>query len=105
MDGTIAVLVRYGYLVVFGSVLAEQIGIPIPAIPFLLAAGAAAGTGQLSFALLLLLSGIASLIADMKPALAAEGERVKALQRVIHGRQPDTKLVIFNSVDAQFCGA
>jgi len=65
LDGTIAVLVRYGYLVVFGSVLAEQIGIPIPAIPFLLAAGAAAGTGQLSFALLLLLSGIASLIADM----------------------------------------
>jgi len=65
MDTTIAVLVRYGYLVVFGSVLAEQIGAPIPAIPFLLAAGAAAGTGQLSFALLLLLSGIASLIADM----------------------------------------
>ena len=65
MDSTIGALVRYGYLVVFGSVLAEQIGIPIPAIPFLLAAGAAAGTGQLSFALLLLLSGVASLIADM----------------------------------------
>jgi hypothetical protein len=28
MDGTIGVLVRYGDLVVFGSVLAEQIGIP-----------------------------------------------------------------------------
>ena len=65
MDSTIGVLVRYGYLVVFGSVLAEQIGIPIPAIPFLLAAGAAAGTGKLSLALLLVLSGIASLIADM----------------------------------------
>src|SRR5262249_16269754 len=52
-------------LVVFGSVLAEQIGIPIPAIPFLLAAGAAAGTGKLSLVLLLLLSGSASLMADM----------------------------------------
>src|SRR5215472_3119247 len=58
MDSTIGVLVRWGYLVVFGSVLAEQIGIPIPAIPFLLAAGAAAGTGKLSLALLLPLAGI-----------------------------------------------
>jgi membrane protein DedA with SNARE-associated domain len=65
MDSTVGVLVRYGYLMVFGSVLAEQIGIPIPAIPFLLAAGAAAGAGQLSLALLLLLSGVASLMADM----------------------------------------
>src|SRR5262245_18694038 len=65
MGGTIDVLVRYGYLVVFGSVLAEQIGLPFPAIPFLLAAGAAAGTGKLSLALLLLLSAIASLMADM----------------------------------------
>jgi membrane protein DedA with SNARE-associated domain len=65
MDSTIGVLARYGYLVVFGSILAEQIGLPFPAIPFLLAAGALAGAGKLSFALLLLLSGIASLIADM----------------------------------------
>lgn len=64
MDRTIGVLVRYGYLVVFGSVLAEQIGIPIPAIPFLLAAGGLAGGGKLSLALLLALSGIASLMAD-----------------------------------------
>ena len=33
MDNALDILVRYGYLVVFGSVLAEQIGIPIPAIP------------------------------------------------------------------------
>ena len=61
MDSTIGVLVRYGYLVVFGSVLAEQIGIPIPAIPFLLAAGGLAGSGKLSLALLLVLSGIAGM--------------------------------------------
>ena len=65
MDGTIGVLVRYGYLVVFGSVLVEQIGIPIPAIPFLLAAGGLAGSGKLSLVLLLVLSGSASLMADM----------------------------------------
>src|SRR5437899_1711422 len=33
------ILVRYGYAVVFGTVLAEQIGLPIPAIPVMLAAG------------------------------------------------------------------
>jgi membrane protein DedA with SNARE-associated domain len=65
MDSTIGVLARYGYLVVFGSILAEQIGLPFPAIPALLAAGALAGGGKLSVALLLLLSGIASLIADI----------------------------------------
>ena len=65
MDNVLDTLVRYGYLVVFGSVLAEQIGIPIPAIPFLLAAGALAGSGRLSLALLLALSGVASLMADV----------------------------------------
>jgi membrane protein DedA with SNARE-associated domain len=65
VDSTLDVLVRYGYLVVFGSVLAEQIGIPIPAIPFLLAAGGLAGNGRLSLALLLALSGVASLMADL----------------------------------------
>ena len=64
MDNALDTLVRYGYLVVFGSVLAEQIGIPFPAIPFLLAAGGLAGSGRLSLALLLVLSGIASLAAD-----------------------------------------
>jgi len=65
MGSTIGVLVRYGYLVVFGSVLAEQIGLPIPAIPFLLAAGGLAGNGRLSLALILALAGVASLAADM----------------------------------------
>ncbi len=65
MDNALDTLARYGYLVVFGSVLAEQIGIPIPAIPFLLAAGGLAGSGRLSLALLLALSGVASLMADL----------------------------------------
>ncbi len=65
MDGAIGVLVRYGYLVVFGSVLAEQIGVPIPAIPVLLAAGGMAGNGRLSLGLILAFAGVASLAADM----------------------------------------
>jgi membrane protein DedA with SNARE-associated domain len=64
MDGVGGVLIRYGYCVVFGAVLAEQIGLPMPAIPFLLAAGGLAGTGRLSAVLVLALAGAASLAAD-----------------------------------------
>src|SRR5947209_18390432 len=65
MDGAIDVLVRYGYVVVFGWVFAEQIGLPIPAAPVLLAAGALAGTGRLSLALVLALAALASLGSDI----------------------------------------
>jgi hypothetical protein len=51
MNDLVDVLVRYGYRVVFGWVFAEQIGLPIPAMPVLLAAGAIAGTGRLSLVL------------------------------------------------------
>src|SRR3989442_12374164 len=50
MDGVIDVLVRHGYLVVFGWVLADQIGLPLPAVPFLLAAGALDPKARLSVA-------------------------------------------------------
>src|SRR2546425_9372261 len=43
---------------------AEQLGLPIPAIPLLLAAGALAGSQRLSLALILLVSVVASLLAD-----------------------------------------
>src|SRR5437867_11224242 len=62
MDGIIDVLVRHGYLVVFGWVLAEQIGLPLPAVPFLLAGGALAGNGRLSLALVLAAAALASLV-------------------------------------------
>jgi membrane protein DedA with SNARE-associated domain len=64
MGDALDVLVRYGYLVVFGWVFAEQIGLPIPAVPVLLAAGALAGGGQLSFPLVLVLAAVASLVSD-----------------------------------------
>src|SRR5438552_16859903 len=64
MDGVIDVLVRHGYLVLFGWVLAEQIGLPLPAVPFLLAAGALAGNGRLSLAPVLAAAALASLASD-----------------------------------------
>jgi membrane protein DedA with SNARE-associated domain len=64
MDAIVDALVRHGYVVLFGWVFAEQIGLPIPAVPVLLAAGAVAGTGRLSLALILVVAGVASLVSD-----------------------------------------
>ena len=64
MDQIIAFLLRHGYAVIFAAVLAEQIGLPIPSTPLLLAMGALAGAGRLSFGTAFLLAVAASLAAD-----------------------------------------
>jgi len=64
MDGALAILLRYGYLVVFGAVFAEQIGLPFPSEPFLLGAGGLIGSGRLEPGLVIVLASIASLIGD-----------------------------------------
>lgn len=53
-----------GYLLLFGSVFAEQIGLPLPAAPTLLIAGALAATGRLNVSLVLTTALSASLLAD-----------------------------------------
>jgi len=58
------VLLMYGYLLLFAWVLVEQLGIPLPATPILLAAGALSAQGQLSFPAALLVGVAASLAAD-----------------------------------------
>jgi len=64
MNETLEFVVRHGYLVLFVWMVADQLGLPIPAIPILLAAGAVAGSGRLSLPLILLVSIVASLLAD-----------------------------------------
>lgn len=56
---------RYGYAVLFGFVLGEQIGLPIPAAAILLAAGALAGFGELSLTLVILLATAAAVSGDL----------------------------------------
>ena len=65
MEQVLEFLLRHIELVVFFTVLAEQIGLPIPAIPLLLAAGAVAGDGQASLIALTALSVGACLLGDM----------------------------------------
>ncbi|MGD0938413.1 MAG: VTT domain-containing protein [Terracidiphilus sp.] len=58
------ILIVYGYLLLFAWILVEQFGIPLPATPVLLAAGALSAEHELNFALALLASLAAALIAD-----------------------------------------
>jgi len=58
------ILLMYGYLLLFLWVLVEQCGIPLPATPVLLAAGALSAEHQLSFPLALLAGVAAALTAD-----------------------------------------
>jgi len=64
MHGTLEFLLRHGYVVLPALVFAEQVGLPFPATPFLLAAGALAGRGHMSFWFCLALSAIAAVLAD-----------------------------------------
>jgi membrane protein DedA with SNARE-associated domain/rhodanese-related sulfurtransferase len=54
----------YGVLIVFGTVLLEQIGLPIPAFPVLIIAGALAVDGGANWPLYLAASVLACLISD-----------------------------------------
>jgi membrane protein DedA with SNARE-associated domain/rhodanese-related sulfurtransferase len=58
------ILLTYGYILLFAWVLVEQLGIPLPAMPVLLAAGGLSAEGQISFSLALLAGVAASLVAD-----------------------------------------
>jgi membrane protein DedA with SNARE-associated domain/rhodanese-related sulfurtransferase len=57
-------LLLYGYLLIFAWVLVEQLGIPLPATPVLLAAGALSAQKHLRFSQALVVAVAAVLIAD-----------------------------------------
>jgi membrane protein DedA with SNARE-associated domain len=56
MNNTLAFLIRHSYAVLFGVILAEQLGVPVPASPFLIAAGALARAGDANWLTLLALA-------------------------------------------------
>lgn len=64
MHSVMEFLLRHGYVVIFVAVFIEQIGLPIPSGPVLLAAGALAGYHRLNLAPALGLAIAASLISD-----------------------------------------
>ncbi len=85
MSDIVAMIGQYGLLVVFANVLIEQVGLPIPAVPTLMIAGALAADGKLSTPSLFIVALIACLLADVTWYIAGRrfGSRVmKTLCRV-----------------------
>jgi membrane protein DedA with SNARE-associated domain len=65
VNETLDFLFRHRYAVLFAVVYAEQIGLPVPAVPVLLAAGAMAGMSHLSLPIAVLVAVVASLLSDL----------------------------------------
>jgi membrane protein DedA with SNARE-associated domain len=64
MSDVLGLLLRYGYLVIFGAILLENLGLPLPGIVILIVGGAFAATGQLSLGLIIPLAVLAALLGD-----------------------------------------
>ena len=65
MTALASFLMRNGYAVLFGVVLLEQAGLPIPSLPVLLAMGALVAAGHFNAAAALLVVVAASLVSDL----------------------------------------
>ena len=65
MQSLLSLIGHHGYLLVFFIVLAEALGMPVPAAIALVAGGAAAAAGVLSLIRLLLLALLAMLLGDI----------------------------------------
>jgi membrane protein DedA with SNARE-associated domain len=74
-------LFRYAELVLFAYVLADQLGVPVPAVPVLLAAGGMGAAGKLNFPVALGLAILGCLLADLAWFIAGRlrGRRVLGL--------------------------
>ncbi|MGE5094831.1 MAG: VTT domain-containing protein [Betaproteobacteria bacterium] len=64
MGSPLELIARHGLAFVFANVLVEQAGLPIPALPTLVVAGALAAEGSMSIVAVLAVAIVASLIGD-----------------------------------------
>jgi len=65
VSDVLSLLVRHGYSVLFGVILLENLGLPLPGFALLIVAGALVGAGQLSPVLALLTAIVAALLGDL----------------------------------------
>src|SRR5215469_10737789 len=90
MNDTLQYLVKHGYIVLFAAVLAQQLGLPLPSTPFIVAAGALARSGQLSFAIVLFLAWCAAMMADFVWFEIGRLRGIRVLQLLCHiSLEPD----------------
>jgi membrane protein DedA with SNARE-associated domain len=65
MTETLSFPVRYGYQLLFLWVLAEQLGLPLPSVPLLLATGALAASGRMNLVAATVIAFVAALAGDL----------------------------------------
>jgi membrane protein DedA with SNARE-associated domain len=80
MHRTLEFLLHHGYVVLLAWVFGEQIGLPVPSLPLLLAAGALAGTGHLNFFACLFICIFAAVSADSMWYALGRFKGIKVLQ-------------------------
>lgn len=81
MENFVALFAQYGLLALFVCVLVEQLGAPVPALPFLLLAGVASASNDVFAVMALAVATLASMLADSLWFFAGRrfGRRVLAL--------------------------
>ena len=65
MDAIVDLLIQHGYWILLAWVLLDQLVLPVPALPMVLAAGALAGEGHLNLGLCLIIVVIACMPANL----------------------------------------
>jgi membrane protein DedA with SNARE-associated domain len=65
MNEALEFLVRHGAAVLFAAVFVEQLGVPLPAAPWLLAGGALAATGKINWLAAFIAATFGSVLADL----------------------------------------
>jgi membrane protein DedA with SNARE-associated domain/rhodanese-related sulfurtransferase len=91
MSATVEFLVRHGYLLLFGWVLLEQLGLPLPSAPLLLAAGALAGTHRMNLELAIALPIVTVVTCDFFWYQLGRFKGMKVLQWLCRvSLQPDS---------------
>lgn len=80
MNETLQFVARHGYAVLFVWVFAEQIGLPLPSMPILLAAGALAGDGRLDWRVVVGVAMAAALTSDVIWYHIGRARGIKVLQ-------------------------
>jgi len=65
MNAILEFLVRHGATVLFAALFLEQLGLPLPAAPWLLAAGALIGAGRMNWVMALATTTLGAMAADL----------------------------------------
>ena len=65
MSDVLELLLQYGYLMIFGVILLENLGLPLPGGLVLIVGGALAAAGRLSLGLVVALAVLAALLGDL----------------------------------------